>query len=87
MPAINSILYEQYLRQYLALAIRESDGTNRGIAERLGEIHPGGLFERHKDEKRRALQDARRAFDEHRHWPLDIVLSHLGIRLDELRRD
>jgi hypothetical protein len=23
----------------------------------------------HKDEKQRALDDARRAFDEHRHWP------------------
>jgi hypothetical protein len=38
-----------------------------------------GLLVRHREEKRRALEDAQRAFDEHRHWPLEIILSQLGI--------
>jgi hypothetical protein len=39
----------------------------------------GGLLVLHKEEKQRALADARHAFDEHRHWPLEIILSHLGV--------
>jgi hypothetical protein len=36
----------------------------------------------HREEKQRALADARQAFDEHRHWPLEIVLRHLGVSLE-----
>ncbi len=77
-------LYQAYLREYLSLALRESDGSNRGIAERLGEIQVRGLYVRHREEKQRALADARQAFDEHRHWPLEIVLSQLGFKREEL---
>jgi hypothetical protein len=77
-------LYNKYLREYLSLSLKESDGTNRGIAERLGEIQVHGMLVRHRDEKQRALRDLRLAFDEHRHWPLDIVLSSLGLKRDEL---
>lgn len=72
--------YQHYLNEYVHLALRESDGTNRGIAERLSEIQVRGWFVMHREEKQRALSDARKAFDDHRHWPTDIVLSHLGVK-------
>jgi len=72
-------LYQQYLNQYVQGAIRESDGTVAGISERLDGIPPPGRFSRHREEKQRALADAMSAFSEHRHWPLDILLSHLGV--------
>jgi hypothetical protein len=74
-------LYHRYLNEYVAQAIRESDGTPRGIYEQLATYQVGGLFTAHKDERRRALSDARHAFDEHRHWPLDIILSQLGVKV------
>lgn len=75
-------LYQRYLREYVAQARQASDGSVRGIAEELGAIHIGRLFVLHKEEKQRALADARSAFDEHRHWPLEIILSHLGLAAD-----
>ena len=76
-------VYEKYLKIYLQQAIRESDGSNRGIAEALGTMRVGGLFTAHKEEKQRALQDALHAFDAHRHWPREIILSHLGVKLEQ----
>jgi hypothetical protein len=73
-------LYEKYLKEYLDRAIQESDGSNRGIAEALSTYEVRGLLVSHKDERRRALADARRAFDEHRHWPREIILSQLGVK-------
>jgi hypothetical protein len=75
-------LYRRYLNEYVAQARQASDGSVRSIAEELGAIHVGGLLVVHKEEKKRALADARRAFDEHRHWPLEIILSHLGLAAD-----
>jgi hypothetical protein len=72
-------LYQQYLQQYVNEAIQNSDGTNYGIASYLDSIQVKGLLVRHKEEKKRALLDAGKAFNEHRHWPLEIVLSHLGV--------
>ncbi len=71
--------YREYLNQYVKDAIRQSDGSVHGISEHLHEIEVKGLFVSHRDEKRRALIDARQAFDDHRHWPLEIILSHLGV--------
>lgn len=81
--AINRVLYQQYMQQYVNQAIQESNGTPRGIYERLAEMQVRGLLVRHRQEKQRALQDARLAFDEHRHWPLEIILSHLGIEANQ----
>ena len=72
-------LYRRYLKEYVAQARQASDGSVRSIAEELSTIHVGGLLVVHNEEKKRALADARRAFDEHRHWPLEIILSHLGL--------
>ncbi len=77
-------LYQKYLQHYLSTAIKESDQTNTGIAERLGEFRVAGFLVRHREEKTRALRDARAAFDDHRHWPLEIVLSALGFKLGDL---
>ncbi len=71
--------YQQYLRQFIDQAIRESDGSNQSIAENLWNIQVKGFLVAHREERRRALADARQAFDEHRHWPREIILSHLGI--------
>lgn len=76
---MNIILYQQYLKQYIMDAIGNSDGSNADIATQLWAKKVSGIFVRHKEEKTRALDDARKAFDEHRHWPLEIVLSHLGL--------
>jgi hypothetical protein len=75
-------LYQQYLNQYVREAITQSDGSVRGIAEQLHERDVRGLIVVHREEKKRALIDARRAFDDHRHWPLEIILSHLGVAQD-----
>ncbi len=74
--------YQQYLTQYIRSAVMQSDGSTRGIAEHLSTIQVKGAFVLHREEKRRALEDARQAFDEHRHWPLEIVLRHLGVSLE-----
>jgi len=74
-------LYRQYLQQYVQEAVDNSNGTIAGIAENLHAKNVSGLLVFHKDEKKRALADARQAFDEHRHWPLDIILSHLGVEV------
>jgi len=76
---MNFARYQQYLHQYVCQAIEESDGTNQGIAECLWGTQVKGLLVTHREEKRRALDDARKAFDDHRHWPREIILSHLGI--------
>jgi len=78
---MNIQLYHQYLQQYVTEAVQESDGSVRGIAEQLSMIQVKGLLVSHRVEKQRALADARQAFDEHRHWPLEIILKHLGVTL------
>lgn len=76
---MNTLLYQQYLEEYVRDAIASSDGANANIASHLWAKKIGGILIRHKDEKNRALDDARKAFDEHRHWPLEIILSQLGL--------
>lgn len=73
--------YQGYLQQYVQEAIQNSSGSNSAIYEYLDNIKPAGRFSTHKEEKRRALKDAQVAFSEHRHWPLNIVLSHLGVEM------
>ncbi len=80
---MNIVLYRRYLEQYVREGIVHSNGSNVGIYEYLMSIRIGKYFVAHREEKLRALKDARIAFEEHRHWPRDIVLSQLGIKLDE----
>ncbi len=80
---MNVQIYRRYLAQFVRDAIANSSGTNAAIYEYLSEIKIGKYFVVHKIEKERALADAKRAFEMHRHWPLQIVLSHLGIEENE----
>lgn len=72
-------IYRQCLEQYVREALQNSDGTHAGITEYLNSIKVSGLFVRNKVEKRTALREAINAFEQHRHWPLEIVISHLGV--------
>jgi hypothetical protein len=74
--------YQRYLQEYVLEAMQNSDGTTAKISEYLWNKNVGGLLTRQKAEKQKALIEARRAFDEYRHWPVDIILSHLGISRD-----
>lgn len=82
-------LYRRYLNEYVQEAIDQSNGSKDGILNYLRNLKGPGRLSRHKVEKNQALEDARRAFEEHRHWPLDITLSHLGVNvvLPESRRE
>jgi hypothetical protein len=77
--------YRSYLTELVREAIENSDGTPRGIATYLHEKKEPGFLSRNRSEKRQALQDARKAFDEHLHWPLDITISHLGVDPDAVK--
>jgi hypothetical protein len=77
-------LYRRYLQEYVQEAIENSDGTNAQISSYLWSKNVAGFLVRNKTEKQRALDDARQAFDEHRHWPVQIVISHLGLDPKEL---
>lgn len=76
-------LYQKYLHQYVRQAVQQSNGSIADIYDNLGQIRVGGWMTPHKEEKKRALQDALQAFGEHRHWPLDIILSHLGVEIQK----
>lgn len=78
--------YRQYLEDFIRDALDNSDGTNSGIAEYLWSKSEAGRFSIHREEKNKALAEARQAFTEHRHWPLSIVISHLGIEDKELAK-
>lgn len=71
--------YRQALEKFVSEAVINSDGTHAGISKYLWGIHISRLT-LNRYEKQRALDDARRAFDEHRNWPVGVVLSHLGVK-------
>lgn len=72
-------IYRAQVEKLVREALKNSDRSFSGISEYLSMQEVRGIFVRHKIEKRRALEDVRQAFDEHRNWPLNIVLSHLGL--------
>lgn len=75
-------LYRKYLQELVQEAIKNSDGSKAGITTYLVEKSNPGRFSQHRVEKNLALEDARKAFNEHRHWPLEIIISHLGVEVD-----
>jgi hypothetical protein len=75
-------VYRQYLEKYVLEALQNSDGTVSGISNYLWNLKISGIVVRNRTEKQKALDDARHAFDSHRHWPVEIVLSHLGVKPD-----
>ncbi|MFZ6030614.1 MAG: hypothetical protein ACOYYS_23140 [Chloroflexota bacterium] len=72
-------LYEKYRRQYLQEAMVGANRSPAEIYRALVELPRPGRFTFHREEKARALRDLLAAFEDHRHWPLDIILSHLGL--------
>ena len=80
-------LYRRFLNEFVREALQNSDGTNAAISGYLWEKQVGGWLVTHKTERQRALTDARQAFDEHRHWPVEIVLSHLGVALEDTDKE
>ena len=76
---MNHEIYRRYLQEYIQEAIENSNGSNAEISSYLWEKNLGRILVSNKTEKQRALADARRAFDDHRHWPRKIILSHIGI--------
>ena len=82
---MDSGLIRRYVREYVKEAIVNSDGTTIGVSNYLREKVITGFLVQHRKEKERALEDARRVFDEHRHWPVQLVLPHLGLSLEEVQ--
>ena len=76
---MNHEIYRRYLHEYIQEALENSNGSNAEISSYLWEKNLGRFQISNKAEKQRALADARRAFDDHRHWPQKIILSHIGI--------
>jgi hypothetical protein len=78
-------LYRQFLREYLKDAFHKSDGSNAGMSNYLmQQIEPGRLS-RHRDERIRALNEVQRVFSEHRHWPVEMIFTYLGIKPEEVQ--
>jgi hypothetical protein len=77
-------IYRSFIEAYVKEALENSDRTNAGISEYLHSLKEAGRFTRHRQERNLALVEVRKAFDEHRHWPLSIILSFLGIENKEL---
>ena len=75
--------YRKALHDYVKEAMENTDGSNQEVAGYLWEKRVSGWFTPNKTEKQRALDDARKAFDDHRHWPVEIILSHLGVELNK----
>lgn len=71
--------FRKFVEEYTREAIQNSDGTNAGITEYLRMKKPAGRFSPHREEKNRARDEVIKTFDEHRHWPLSIIISFLGI--------
>ena len=84
MTTLDIGVYREQVEKLVREALENSDRSISGISEYLSTQEVKGLFVRHKTEKLRALEDVRKAFDEHRNWPLNIVLSHLGLDSEAL---
>ena len=76
---MNIAAYRQSLEKYVTEAVQNSDGTHKGISSYLWNIKLSRLTS-NRYEKQRALDDARHAFDDHRQWPVSVILSHLGLK-------
>lgn len=76
---MNLGVYWRYLDELVQEALENSDGSNESISNYLRMKKKPGRLTRHRHEKTKALEEARRAFDDHRHWPVDVIISHLGI--------
>lgn len=81
---MNYDIYRKYVKEYLLEAIRNGGSATRSIYTAIVETPLPGRFARHRDERRRALQDIKEAFEGHLHWPLEMILSHLQVDAEEI---
>lgn len=72
-------VYRKYLEELIHGALEATDGSYTQIVEYLRDQRIPRFFTSHRNEKERALKDALAAFEDHRHWPVDITLSQLGV--------
>lgn len=71
--------YRSAVHNYVRQALESTDGTNKQISEYLWSLKAPTFLVRNKTEKRQALADVRKAFDDHSYWPLEVILSQLGV--------
>ena len=71
--------YRKYMDELIREAYESSDGSYAQIVDFLRNKHIPRFFTSNRKEKERALKDALAAFEDHRHWPVDIILSQLGV--------
>lgn len=76
--------YRDAVQSFVKQALANTDGSNKKISEYLWSLSIPRFLVRHKTEKRQALSDVRQAFDDHSYWPLEVILSQLGIDKDSL---
>ncbi len=76
--------YRDAVQSFVKQALANTDGSNKKISEYLWSLNIPRFLVRHKTEKRQALADVREAFDDHSYWPLEVILSQLGIDKDSL---
>jgi hypothetical protein len=76
-------VYRKFLNEIMQDALENTDASTAEISRYLWDRKISGILVRHRKEKERALEDARKAFDDHRHWPVPIVISHLGLNPDD----
>ena len=82
---MNIGVYRKFLNELMQDALENTDGSTAEISRYLWDRKISGILIRHRKEKERALEDARKAFDEHRHWPIPIVISQLGLNPDDFK--
>ena len=76
--------YRTAVQNFVKQALDHTDGSNRQISEYLWSLSVPRFLARNKAEKRQALADVRKAFDDHSYWPLDVILSQLGVEKELL---
>ena len=76
--------YRNAVQSYVRQALENTDGSNKQVSEYLWSLSVPRFLVRHKTEKRQALDDVRKAFDDHSYWPLEVILSQLGVDKESL---
>jgi hypothetical protein len=71
--------YRAAVQDYVIQALENTDRSNKQISEFLWSLSVPRFLARNKTEKRRALADVRKAFDDHGYWPLEVILNQLGV--------
>ncbi|HSO27630.1 MAG TPA: hypothetical protein VLS48_06140 [Anaerolineales bacterium] len=77
--------YRRAMQDLIIGALQNTDGSSDQITEYLRSKRVSGLLVRNKNEKRRALEDARLAFEKNSHWPVEIIISHLGVERSTIK--